>query len=556
MSKIVKLLPAASRTVNALSELAYTLESAICDILDNSITRGKCSNIYISFSKNSKLNDDLSIIIADDGNGMLPKILEEAMREGGETGTYGKNDLSKYGMGLKTASLSQAKTITVLSKDYKSQFPSAYTKCRNLIDQHNDWVVEKHDHDDIKKLKKRISNFGDYYINKKILKSKSYTLVFWEDLWAINKSYCEIDSSVKKVAYHSRLLNKLEKYIGTIFHRYLEGEQGLKKIKIFLNEIEIKAIDPLCLYHEHTLELDFGNSARFSVRNGVMPIEIKGVVLPCSPKTGGKCFNTEKEYTSQKSPNKSLNDSQGYYIYRNKRLINWGGWFRTRQRDEHLKLARVRIDLTEEHDEDFTLELKKTKLEFPHIFIEFLKDSINKKILPIAKERYDGKEGSVTSPKSEFRNKKKMAADLARNLIKEDRIDIDEVYDFKTKKVKLHQVTNPNGVMVKTFDDSINFDPNLVQDHHFGNDNELWRLGISKQMFHVQLNKDHPFYEYIYDDPLSQQKVRAIMEAFAFTFCFAELKCVTDKNRYLFDQIREVISDTLKKQIEINILTK
>ena len=78
---------------------------------------------------------------------------------------------------------------------------------------------------------------------------------------------------------------------------------------------------------------------------------------------------------------KSWNEVQGYYVYRNNRLISWGGWYRTKTIDEHDKLARASIDLTSEHDDLFTLDVKKTRIQFPEELKNHLKDNVNSKFI-------------------------------------------------------------------------------------------------------------------------------------------------------------------------------
>jgi hypothetical protein len=82
----------AKRTINALRDLGYDLNSAVADILDNSISRGKANNIYVNFNKDTNGKFRLSMI--DDGSGMNSVILEEAMRIGSSSDDYLKGDLS------------------------------------------------------------------------------------------------------------------------------------------------------------------------------------------------------------------------------------------------------------------------------------------------------------------------------------------------------------------------------------------------------------------------------------------------------------------------------
>ena len=136
--KIISI-PAAGRTFAALRDLGYDLNSAVADILDNSFSRskGNADNIYIWFDYDPK--DRFRIRIYDDGRGMSEERLEEAMRLGSSADEYEKGDLSKYGMGMKTASLSQANKLTVISRS-SSGFLSAYQWDMNHVKKTNNGI--------------------------------------------------------------------------------------------------------------------------------------------------------------------------------------------------------------------------------------------------------------------------------------------------------------------------------------------------------------------------------------------------------------------------------
>ena len=147
--KIISI-PGAKRTINALRDLGYDLNSAVADILDNSISRGLAKNIYIDFNKDK--NGKHYICIIDDGTGMNSTILEKAMRIGSKNDGYSKGDLSKYGMGMKTASMSQASMITVLSKMDGCQ-QTAFRWDLNHVENTDKWEIFRLNSEDIKSVK-------------------------------------------------------------------------------------------------------------------------------------------------------------------------------------------------------------------------------------------------------------------------------------------------------------------------------------------------------------------------------------------------------------------
>ena len=142
MSKVITSIPAAKRTVNALKDMGYDLNSAVADIIDNSISRGEADNIYIKFIRNES-SKKFQLYILDDGIGMTSEILEQAMKLGSSIEDYKTGDLSKYGMGMKTASMSQARKLTVISKPMNNKM-SAYSWDLDHINNTDKWEIFKY----------------------------------------------------------------------------------------------------------------------------------------------------------------------------------------------------------------------------------------------------------------------------------------------------------------------------------------------------------------------------------------------------------------------------
>ena len=115
MSKDKENIPTADMLMGSMRSMGYTFESAIADIIDNSIS-AHCNYVQLLFPKTPM--DTLAVGILDDGDGMLSDTLFEAMRYG-STASEGEredDDLGRFGLGLKSASLSQCKILTVVSK--------------------------------------------------------------------------------------------------------------------------------------------------------------------------------------------------------------------------------------------------------------------------------------------------------------------------------------------------------------------------------------------------------------------------------------------------------
>lgn len=548
MSKKISSIPGAKRTINALSDLGYDLNSAIADILDNSISRGKAANICICINKDKK--GKFYIHILDDGKGMNSSILEEAMRIGSSNEGYGKGDLSKYGMGMKTASISQAKRLTVLSKMLNTHV-SSYSLDLHHINKSDKWEILKLNTEEIRGLKTELVK-DDSKLAKRIIAGKSWTAVVWSDLAEFQKDYNSYSSSVASENYFNRALDDLIIYLRLVFSRFIEGENNAKKTNIYVNNIKLKSLDPFCRKENHTIEMHLSDkNGNFKIDEDLLPIAIKRYVLPTNPvKPGEFKFSSFNAWEEAKGT-LSWNESQGYYVYRNNRLISWGGWYRTKAVDEHDKLARASIDLTDEHDELFTIDVKKTRIQFPAILRNHLKDNVNSKFIAEAKKRYNGSEKKKSDVSNVIRVKSQKVRQLSAELIRADNISVTE------------DSLNNQLVIVNKYGKKVTEDLTYkmleagrkIASAPFGNDLLFWKMVPTPyNEFQVLVNSDHPFYHYVYDDAERNKKITAIMDAFLFTMSFIELKCITTNNELLFEQMKEVASSVLSKFIEEKIL--
>jgi hypothetical protein len=132
--------PRADALMGSMRSMGYSFESAIADVIDNSIS-ANCSFIKLFFPK--EITDKIAVGILDDGEGMPEDILFEAMRYGsGDTEIErDENDLGRFGLGMKSASLSQCRILTVASK-FDNEI-SCFCWDFNYIKNTKDWIVKE-----------------------------------------------------------------------------------------------------------------------------------------------------------------------------------------------------------------------------------------------------------------------------------------------------------------------------------------------------------------------------------------------------------------------------
>jgi len=331
--------PAAGAMIESLRAYGYSPATAIADIVDNSISAG-ARNIKITFYWSGR---NSHVIILDDGCGMDEDTLVTAMRPGSHNPLEERSpfDLGRFGMGLKTASFSQCKRLVVQSKTLGTK-PCLRAWDINHVIETNEW---------------RLLKTTPYTTDAKLIdleKYKSGTAVLWEDLDKLmgvgdhNNEYT-----------HNRFnqtIDDVRAYLEMVFHNYLAGMNP--RIRIELNNNRLKPWDPF--YTEHPCTIEFPSDPIVHAHGTT---NITGFVLPHKDKL------TPEEYKRQEGPG-GWNARQGFYIYRNNRLLVPGGWLglgRTRawMKEEQFKLARIRIDIPNTLDFDWLIDVKKSTAHPP-----------------------------------------------------------------------------------------------------------------------------------------------------------------------------------------------
>lgn len=333
--------PMADSVVQSLRSIGYSLETALADVIDNSIT-AKANKIDVTFHWNK---EQAFIKVVDNGIGMSEPELVNAMRIGSRNPLEMRHqkDLGRFGMGLKTASFSQCKRLSVLSKkDNQHNF-----RCwdLDLIQEKNQWALLKHP----------IHLTTQLYLENSLENETSGTVVLWEVLDRVlpTESYTS-----KSYNAFLRKIDQVEQYLCLVFHRFMVGPRA---IKISINGVPLTPWDPFLVAENATQELPV---EQFT--DGEQLITIHPYVLPHQSKLTEEIYNKSAGF-------RGWNDMQGFYIYRNKRLLVAGSWLGLFPKEEPYKLARVMIDITSNADFKWQIDIKKSKARPPENLIEPLK---------------------------------------------------------------------------------------------------------------------------------------------------------------------------------------
>jgi hypothetical protein len=294
-------------------------------------------------------------VISDDGEGMTSNGVIEALRYGSRR-AYGTNDLGRYGLGLKTASMSQCRSVTVLScRPGSPSNLNTGTLDLDKIAELDEWAIFEPDKAAvIDKSKER-------------LQREPGTVVIWRKLdrvlpekrpdggWARRR----LDSLAAKTAEH----------LGIVFHRYLEGIVGTG-LAISVNGQKVLPWNPFAPTEPATDEL---LAQRFELAVGEMlgTVSLRRFVLPARHE-----FSSSDEFERYSGPLK-WNRQQGIYVYRAGRLVQWGGWNGIRGIDEHTKLARASLEFDTDLDAVFNINVAKMRVTLPPQIRQMIERPIN-----------------------------------------------------------------------------------------------------------------------------------------------------------------------------------
>ena len=334
MAREHRLPPSAASLSASLRDLGYSLETAIADLIDNSIS-AEATEIDI-FCAPAMVDPALAIV--DNGCGMDADELIAAMRHGSGNPrqTRDPRDLGRFGLGLKTASFSQCRKLTVVST--KDEAWNAAEWDLDLIDERDDWIVRIPDLAEIQKLP-FVENLG-----------ASGTIILWRSLDRL----FEHESGGLRDEIVNEKLDIVGKHLALVFHRFLTGDvKGRKKLSIRINGHKVDPFDPFCRKNTSTQLMP-----EEIVRIDEAMVRMQPYILPHHSKLSAR------EYDFYQSRSDFISN-QGAYVYRNGRLMAWGDWFRLVPKGEATKLARVQIDFPSSLDEEWTIDIKKSRARPP-----------------------------------------------------------------------------------------------------------------------------------------------------------------------------------------------
>jgi hypothetical protein len=317
--------------LQSMRSVGYSLNAAIADLIDNSIT-AEAHTITIDVD----VIDGAYLAILDDGHGMTAEVAREALRLAGSAEDRAASDLGRFGLGLKTASLSQARSLTVVTK--RGETVTALRWDIDFVRNSGKWLLIVLDETEI----------GELPLIGALNEQSSGTLIVWHQLDLL------LGDSAKPGAFLSERLAGIHTSLGLVFHRYLARRRD--RLSVSINGIALRPIDPFLSENPRTQR--------------TMPeiIEIGGEEVRVEAFTLPHPSGLTTEESRRSDLGKDMREAQGFYVYRKERLISHGHWYGLARMSELSKQTRIQVDVPSELDSLWQLDIMKSRAEPPQSF--------------------------------------------------------------------------------------------------------------------------------------------------------------------------------------------
>jgi hypothetical protein len=520
----IKILPPdPSRLIEGLRDTGYDFNTAVADIIDNSVD-AKAARIDVFVRQDT--DGDVIIDVVDDGCGMSEGELIDAMKYGA-TGKKAPSRLGKFGLGLKTASTAFCRRLVVVSRPGPKSKASKAVWDLDHVEKVGDWELLLDDPTD-----------EETDLLNETAKGKSGTLVRWAKVDRVHdREYAKRDGKPAQNALKRRI-NGLIDHIAMVYKRFLDPkDKRARNVTIFVNGEAVEAWDPFCeaiegtqKVAERTVEVEGANGdAEFTVRAFVVP--------------------RKEEFASEADAKAARigNEYQGFFVYRENRMIHGPDWLDMYQKEPHGSLCRIEFSFDHRIDEAFKVDIKKSRVTLNDDLFSFLKDKFIPAPRRAADERYRKGEKKKIKGATESAHKSSNATIQA----KEEEVTLSktEITDPKkgwvqlankqgTFKLKLPVMSarTPGEVHVKgveSIDDGLLWAPCLIDGHHA-----------------VEINQGHPYYAKVYVPNLASGVTIQGMDALLWGLGEAELATTTESTRKLFEELRYEVSKLLRTLVE------
>lgn len=513
--------PDVARITEGLRDTGYDFNTAVADIIDNSIAAGAT---VIDVRLAADFGGNLLLSVTDNGEGMDREGLINAMKYGSKRRPHAKS-LGKFGLGLKTASTAFCKRLSVISRAQSAEAPLRATWDLEDIAAVNSWSLELQPAE------------GDaVQLLDSVAARHSGTVVLWEKVDRLLDGYKDRQGRPFAKAVE-RVAGSLSDHVAVVYQRFLDRKDEREKTcEIRVNGVTVAPWDPFCIAEvkrpvaEQELEvaLNGGERTKFTVRAFILPRKEE--------------FSTDAARVAAKVSN----ERQGVYVYRENRLIHGPDWMGMFKQEPHFSLLRVELSFSHELDDAFQVDIKKSRILLNESLYEWLRDKFLTGPRREAEVRY--RRGAATLAKG-------TAALLhtpSSNVIHQKAPGLStaslQVVDPASGKVEVSNKSGKTTATVRIVNPQVPGSVHILTAESLEN-GVLWEPTYGTEGPAVSLNTGHPFYGKAYLPNRANSPVIQALDYMLWALANAELNNIDEENKDAFEEFRIEVSRNLKKLV-------
>lgn len=512
-------IPNPGRTIEGLRDTGYNFETAVADLVDNSIA-AEATKVSVQVAQDFRGNVRLSI--ADNGSGMDREGLIHAMQYGSPK-RPDPASLGKYGLGLKTASTAFCRRLSVISRSSRDSHVLMATWDLDHVVEKQQWLLQISNDPD----EEALEHFDQ------VSAGSSGTVVLWNKVDRLLKDYRDPTGAHARRALTKRC-RELKEHIAMTYQRFLDkSDSRARNVEITVNGEAVAPWDPFQkalseLVADQAVEVE-GTGAEFRVRAYILP------------------RREEFPDDMQARAAKLSSNMQGLYIYREQRLIHEADWLGMFQKEPHSTLLRVEFSFDHKLDDAFHLDIKKSQIILNDELWNWLKDQFLTAPRREANRLYrKGRKADISNralhahqaSNNSIRNKEAEVGGAEVNISNPNTGEVvvkNEHGSFKMK-LRISAAARPGEVFVQPtqdVEDGLLFEPAMIERHKA-----------------VRINTQHPYYHKVYVPNLNSSVTVQGMDSLLWALCVAELSATTDKTAEAFMDMRYEVTRILRKLVE------
>ena len=508
----VVLPPQAARTIEGLRDTGYEPSDALEDIIDNSIAAGATEVLVRVWMDPT---GEPLVTVADNGHGMDEAGLINAMTYG-SAARLNQASLGKFGLGLKTASTAMCRQLTVVTRAADGGTPQAATWDLDFVQERNEWLLQRPDPtpEQVELLNEAAAGGAG-------------TLVIWSKVDRLMNEY----SNPTGRAAQNALARRVEEFrtsLALTYLRFLRGDPPHQKVRIMLNDEEVEPWDP---FGE-----DFGAEVLLDQE---FPVEIRdadATTKNASFRLRAFALPPRSELTKEQQDRaRILTANQGFYVFREGRLLAHGTWLGLRSVEPHFNLSRIEFSFDHQLDDAFQIDIKKSRIQLQRDLQESLRRFVQPAIAE-AETRYrkNQRTVAVTTQGDIHTTTNKI---IGQN---RDRLVTATVTPDGAGQATVHNSRGLTTISIGVVPGDTPGPHIVVQDSL--DDGLLWRPTIVNGEQAVAINAGHPFYRRVYLANRDNGTAIQGMNFLLWGLCEAEWAVITEDEKEHMDAVRREVT--------------